>query len=143
MRLWSLHPKLLDAKGLVALWREALLAQKVLRGKTLGYRNHPQLDRFKAAIDPEAAIGAYLRAVFAESQRRGYSFSGDKIAGRKRAGKIAVTRGQVDYEWLHLRRKLKLRSPETLRGLRDIDVPEVHPLFRVKAGAVEEWERKI
>ena len=28
MRLWTLHPKYLDAKGLVALWREALLAQK-------------------------------------------------------------------------------------------------------------------
>jgi hypothetical protein len=29
-RIWSLHPKYLDARGLVALWREGLLAQAVL-----------------------------------------------------------------------------------------------------------------
>lgn len=32
MRLWSLHPSYLDAVGLVALWREGLLARKVLQG---------------------------------------------------------------------------------------------------------------
>ena len=142
MRLWSIHPKHLDAKGLVALWREALLAQKVLSGRTRGYRNHPQLDRFKAASDPAGAIGAYLRAVFAESRRRGYAFSEGKIASRKRAGKIAVTRGQVEYEWLHLRRKLKLRDPERLRGLRKLAFPEVHPAFRLREGCVEDWERE-
>jgi len=31
MRLWTIHPKYLDRQGLLALWREALLAQKVLR----------------------------------------------------------------------------------------------------------------
>ena len=36
MRLWSLHPRYLDAKGLVALWREGLLAQAVLKGQTKG-----------------------------------------------------------------------------------------------------------
>lgn len=46
MRIWSVHPSLLDAKGLVACWRETLLAQKVLQGLTKGYKNHPQLDRF-------------------------------------------------------------------------------------------------
>lgn len=43
MRLWSLHPSLLDRAALIAGWREALLAQKVLRGQTTGYRHHPQL----------------------------------------------------------------------------------------------------
>ena len=38
MRLWSIHPKYLGTKGLVALWREALLAQKVLQGNTKGYK---------------------------------------------------------------------------------------------------------
>jgi hypothetical protein len=33
MRIWSLHPKYLDSKGLVALWRESLLAKNVLRDK--------------------------------------------------------------------------------------------------------------
>ncbi|HKX52383.1 MAG TPA: pyrimidine dimer DNA glycosylase/endonuclease V [Nitrosospira sp.] len=37
MRLWTLHPRYLDTKGLVAAWREALLAQKVLSGLTSGY----------------------------------------------------------------------------------------------------------
>ncbi len=38
MRLWSIHPKYLDVKGFVGLWREALLAQRVLRGETNVYR---------------------------------------------------------------------------------------------------------
>lgn len=37
MRLWSIHPRYLDTKGLVALWRETLLlAQAVLFGNTKG-----------------------------------------------------------------------------------------------------------
>ena len=56
MRLWSIHPRSLDARGLVALWREGLLARKVLRGRTRGYRHHPQLQRFRDLRDPVAAI---------------------------------------------------------------------------------------
>ena len=52
MRLWSIHPKYLDTKGLLAVWREALLAKKVLENKTKGYKNHPQLERFKQQNDP-------------------------------------------------------------------------------------------
>jgi Pyrimidine dimer DNA glycosylase (EC 3.2.2.17)/DNA-(apurinic or apyrimidinic site) lyase (EC 4.2.99.18) len=52
MRLWSIHPKYLDVQGLLGLWREGLLAQKVLLGETKGYRNHPQLIRFKRTSDP-------------------------------------------------------------------------------------------
>jgi hypothetical protein len=55
MRIWSLHPTLLDTKGLVALWREALLAKHVLSGSTIGYQNHPQLKRFKSSPNPHAA----------------------------------------------------------------------------------------
>ena len=32
MRLWSLSPRYLDVKGLVAVWREGLLADAVLLG---------------------------------------------------------------------------------------------------------------
>jgi Pyrimidine dimer DNA glycosylase (EC 3.2.2.17)/DNA-(apurinic or apyrimidinic site) lyase (EC 4.2.99.18) len=60
MRLWSLHPKYLDKLGLLGLWRESLLAQKVLLGKTKGYKNHPQLIRFKKTEDPILYIGTYL-----------------------------------------------------------------------------------
>ena len=79
MRLWSIHPTYLDSRGLVALWREALLAQAVLRGLTAGYRAHPQLERFKRARDPVAAVGAYLRTVHDEAAVRGNRFDSSKI----------------------------------------------------------------
>lgn len=75
MRIWSVHPSLLDAKGLVACWRETLLAQKVLQGLTQGYKNHPQLDRFKASPDPLVAVCAYLHGLADEAERRGYNFN--------------------------------------------------------------------
>ena len=141
MRLWSLHPKYLDPQGLVALWRETLLAQAVLRGETRGYRNHPQLERFKHHPAPLAAISLYLKAVHAEAQARGYSFDKSKIRPARKPATLAVTSGQMAYEWAHLMAKLKVRSP-TLHLLRQaIEVPEAHPLFNVRAGEVESWER--
>ena len=131
----------LDAQGLVALWREGLLAQKVLRGRTRGYRNHPQLDRFKAQPDPVASIARYLRAVQEEATRRGYRFTKSKIARRKVARAMQETRGQLDYEWAHLRRKLKRRAPGQYRRVAGIRRPEPHPLFRLRRGPVRDWER--
>lgn len=143
MRLWSLHPSLLDAQGLVALWREGLLAQKVLLGQTKGYRFHPQLDRFRSAKNPVAAIGAYLWAVADEAQARGYHFDASKIAmRRRRIGSIAVTRGQLEFEREHLRRKLRVRSPSRVRLLKSAAL-KPHPLLRVVPGAVEPWERPV
>src|SRR5512144_979866 len=106
MRLWSLHPRYLDPKGLVALWREGLLAQAVLRGRTRGYRHHPQLARFLASPSPRRHIAAYLRQVHAEASRRGYRFDAAKIGRGGRVAPLPVTRGQLDYEWRHLARKL-------------------------------------
>ncbi|MGE5624408.1 MAG: pyrimidine dimer DNA glycosylase/endonuclease V [Bacillota bacterium] len=142
MRLWSLHPMYLDAKGLVALWREALLAQAVLSGKTKGYRNHPQLIRFKEHRNPKAAIATYLREVQAEATRRGYSFDARKIGrGKVRAKSIKVTRGQLEYEWKHLRRKLKVRDPAALQNLPSLNFAESHALFGVIDGGMQEWEK--
>ena len=138
MRLWSLHPRHLDAKGLVALWREALLAQKVLAGLTRGYRNHPQLDRFKQQADPLAAIASYLGEVQREAARRGYRFDADKIAPHGKAGRIPVSDGQIAYELQHLKNKLAMRDPAALDRLPV--QPDVHPLFRVVTGGVEDWE---
>jgi hypothetical protein len=140
MRLWTLHPKYLDAKGLVALWREGLLAQAVLLGQTRGYTNHPQLNRFKATPDPVAALASYLEVVQAEATRRGYRFDASKIAPARQAGKIATARGQLDYEWTHLQAKLRARAPEVLATLKDIERPAQHPLFRIVAGGVADWE---
>lgn len=120
MRLWSLHPKYLDSKGLVALWREALLAQAVLRGETKGYRNHPQLQRFRMQLSPRACIAEYLRAVHAESLERGYRFDERRIAHPGTSARLSVTGGQLDFEWRHLLAKLEARAPvwraECLRG---------------------------
>lgn len=140
MRLWSLHPSHLDSRGLVALWREALLAQKVLRGLTRGYKHHPQLARFRAQPKPVAAIASYLAAVAAEASRRGYRFDARKIAAGRMRGKIAVTRGQLAYERGHLLRKLKVRSPKDHAVQRNAKL-KIHPLFRAAAGGVADWER--
>jgi len=140
MRLWSLHPQYLDAKGLVALWREGLLAQAVLAGKTKGYKHHPQLKRFQESASPRKHIAAYLRLVHAEAVRRGYNFDARKI-GRGTATKaLRVTRGQLSYEWAHLTRKLKKRAPAWRTQFAGIKTPKAHPLFKVVRGSVAEWE---
>jgi hypothetical protein len=141
MRLWSIHPRYLDAAGLVALWREALLAQAVLRGATRGYRHHPQLQRFQAMPAPEASIAEYLRAVHEEATRRGYSFAAEKIGAARDPSPITVTSGQLDYEWTHLLAKLKARSPETWERMREVVSPDAHPLLRVVSGPIAAWER--
>ncbi|MDP3542616.1 MAG: pyrimidine dimer DNA glycosylase/endonuclease V [Elusimicrobiota bacterium] len=126
MRLWSLRPSYLDARGLTALWREGLLAQKVLRGLTRGYRHHPQLARFREQPKPVAAIASYLEAVSQEAVRRGYHFDARKIAQGRTKSKLPLTRGQLAFERGHLPRKLKFRP---------------HPLFRLTPGSVAAWER--
>ncbi|MEN9575286.1 MAG: hypothetical protein RL514_3141 [Verrucomicrobiota bacterium] len=141
MRLWTLHPRYLDAKGLVAAWREALLAQKVLAGGTKGYRHHPQLVRFQAQADPLAAIATFLRGLAAEATERGYRFDATKIARRLFTGNIAETDGQLSYEWNHLQAKLRTRAPEVAHQHRSVTTPEPHPLFRIVPGKVRDWER--
>ncbi|MGD8814544.1 MAG: pyrimidine dimer DNA glycosylase/endonuclease V [Anaerolineales bacterium] len=141
MRIWTLHPRYLDSKGLVALWREALLARAVLRGETRGYRNHPQLIRFHAQSDPLAAIESYLAAVFEESLHRGYHFDATKLSLLRSSEKIPETIGQLLFEWSHLLRKLTTRDPARGKQLQDIDIPDAHPLFHMIEGTVREWER--
>lgn len=145
MRLWSLHPRYLDARGLVALWREALLAQAVLRGRTKGYRHHPQLDRFRHCASPGGVVAQYLRDVHAEATSRGYAFEARKIGRAPReivSRPLTVTRGQLMFEWRHLMAKLARRDPARRRRLAGITRPEPHPSFRVIAGGVEAWERR-
>lgn len=141
MRLWTLHPRYLDAKGLVAAWREALLAQKVLAGGTKGYRHHPQLVRFQAQSEPLAAIATFLRALAAEATERGYHFDTTKIARRRFAGRITETEGQLRYEWSHLQAKLRTRAPDVAREHQSVTTPAPHPLFRIVPGGVSDWER--
>ena len=141
MRLWSVHPKYLDAQGLVALWREALLARAVLRGQTRGYRRHPQLERFRTHARGRSAICVYLAGVHAEAHSRGYAFDRAKVGPVRFIEPLPCSTGQLDYEWQHLLRKLSVRSPSRYRRLRRLSAPECHPLFRCSPGGVEPWER--
>lgn len=140
MRLWSLHPRYLDAKGLVALWREALLAQAVLAGLTRGYRHHPQLARFRDSAAPEDYIAAYLFAVREEALARGYRFDAGRIRAGGRVKRLTVSSGQLEYEWMHLKNKLARRSPSRLEELETLVRPQPHPLFRVVPGPIADWE---
>lgn len=141
MRIWTLHPKYLDPQGLVALWREALLARAVLRDETRGYTHHPQLERFKAHASPRLAINAYLAAIHSEATSRGYAFDRTKIGPVRLVAPISASYGQIDYEWGHLLQKLAQRSPVLHARWRDLATPACHPLFHPCPGPVATWER--
>jgi hypothetical protein len=123
------------------LWREALLAQAVLRGDTKGYRKHPQLTRFRRQDDPRGAISAYLLGVYAESVERGYTFDLSRIDDPAAIICISETEGQLLWEWGHLRAKLRTRAPELWDSFADLEVPQPHPMFLITAGPIQEWER--
>ncbi|MEO5366134.1 MAG: pyrimidine dimer DNA glycosylase/endonuclease V [Magnetococcus sp. WYHC-3] len=141
MRLWTLHPHHLDPQGLVALWREALLAQKVLQGLTRGYTRHPQLLRFYEQEAPLAAMAAYLGEVQREAARRGYRFDAARIATPPGETTILATTGQLRFEWDHLLSKTALRNPRHHALLLSIAMPNPHPLFTLVAGGIASWER--
>jgi hypothetical protein len=141
MRIWTLHPKYLDPAGLTALWREALLARQVLLNRTRGYRNHPQLERFRALDRPVAAINSYLAVVQREATRRSYRFDRTKIGSTRSAVPVEATTGQLLFEWSHLEAKLERRNPRWLSSLGDTLPPEPHPLFRIVDGPIQGWER--
>ena len=163
MRIWSLHPSLLDRRALVACWRETLLAQKVLRGLTRGYTNHPQLIRFRAHPQPLEAVAAYLSGLADEADARGYSFNraligaGEDGAGENGADKaenpyasvalIPVALGQLEYELAFLQHKVAGRDPEWEHRLSERLAARgelaacAHPLFEVVPGAIEPWEK--
>jgi hypothetical protein len=143
MRIWTLHPKYLDTKGLLAAWREGLLAKKVLEGNTKGYRNHPQLERFKKSENRINMINRYLSEIFMESRRRQFNFDASKyeFSGICDNSKIDVTRGQVIYEFELLKRKLEMRNMEKFSEIRDVQDIEVNAIFNIIQGGIEPWEK--
>jgi len=140
VRLWTLHPRYLDPQGLVALWREALLAQRVLAGGTRGYRHHPQLARFQASRRPLAAIGAYLEGVRREACARGYAFDDTLILEHGARTTLRASLGQIRFERRHLAGKLAARHPASLARLARGPLA-AHPMFRIVPGGVADWER--
>lgn len=141
MRLWTVHPRYLDSKGLVAVWREGLLAQKVLLGRTRGYRHHPQLERFRAHPDSVAMISSYLEALHDEARDRCFRFDASKIETAPPCAPVEETRGQLLFEWRHLLGKLAVRSPSLHQEFQLIEMPEPHPLFSIVSGPMQTWEK--
>lgn len=141
MRLWSLHPRHLDARGLVARWREGLLARAVLRGATRGYRRHPQRERFSARWDPVAVVDCDASRVVGESRQRGYAFDASKITYSKWLhGSVPFTAGQIEHEWAHLLGKRKARDPFRWRAPRRRQ-PTHDGCLHVVPGPIADWER--
>lgn len=142
MRLWSVHPKYLDCKGLVALWRESLLAKKVLLGKTQAFKKHPQLERFKKHSNSISAINAYLYQVYEQGLKCGYGFKKEKVTIPVKTIKpIKVTKNQILFEFNHLKKKLKTRDSEKYRQLLKVKEIEPHPIFKIVEGEIEGWEK--
>jgi hypothetical protein len=146
LRLWSLNPTYLDQKGLGAVWREALLAQKVLLGKTKGWKNHPQLIRFKKNLEPINSIGYYLTKIFEEGCERGYNYNKSKIfCSVGKIDKINISKGQIIYEFKILKERVKKRDYmkflELVKYEKKEICPKPHPLFSIIDGEVEPWEK--
>lgn len=141
MRLWSIHPKYLDRMGLLAVWREGLLAKKVLEGKTVGYKNHPQLLRFKNTKNPLHSINTYLCYVENEASNRKYKFDKNKIGKQNKKICINVTKGQLEYELKHLKNKLETRDKTKYLELQKIKKTETHPIFKIIKGKIAEFEK--
>lgn len=129
MRLWNIHPKYLDPIGLIALWREALLAQAVLNGKTKGYKNHPQLIPFKAHPYPKKAIATYLEHIYRESTKRGYNFNKNRINKGRTKQTIRTTNKALRNEFIWLLNKLARRSRKKYLEIRRTRLIDPHPLF--------------
>ncbi|HOK41630.1 MAG TPA: pyrimidine dimer DNA glycosylase/endonuclease V [bacterium] len=141
MRLWSITPDYLDVKGLLALWREALLAKAVLENKTIGYKNHPQLIRFKNYENPLKAINAFLTYVYLNSKARGYNFDKSKIKIIQLTKIIKVSKKQVEYEFWLLQNKLVRRDKNKYLENKKIQRIKVNPIFKIVNGEIEEWEK--
>ena len=144
MRLWSIHPKYLDAKGLIAVWREGLLAKKVLEGKTKGYKNHPQLIRFINSENALESINQYLYGIYEESTIRKYNFDKSKLytINSKRV-KLTVNSKQIEYEFELLKSKLKKRDLSKYNEIINTPVIELHSIFMRITGDIENWEKII
>ncbi|KAL0486768.1 hypothetical protein AKO1_012120 [Acrasis kona] len=167
MRLWSIHPRYLDSRGLVASWREGLLAQKVLTGTTKGYKDHPQLIRFlefktdnlnqytdqKDITASLVAIGAWLKIIQEEATDRGFKFNSNLIVCKTdllSQDRIPITQGQLQYEFGWLLFKLSQRDPvkynlnliENIKQDEEYVNLKIHPCFvAIEGKHMEAWER--
>lgn len=138
-----MHPRYFDRQALTACWREGLLAQAVITEPGRGYSHHPQLQRFRQSEEPHAAIGDYLSAIVDEADARGYNFAREKIRATGAHERLQVNDAQLAYEWGHLLRKLRQRSPDVCELWRSVALPDPHPSFIVVEGPIAAWEKVV
>jgi Pyrimidine dimer DNA glycosylase len=145
MRLWTIDPIYLDTKGLVAAWREGLLAKKVLEGKTSGYKNHPQLVRFFERDDPIVMITKYLNEIYKEAKKRRFKFNYSKISNVivNTNEMISTSNKQIEYEFELLKSKLEKRDLKKLNEIKDEVIIKINRTFKRRIGTIENWERVI
>lgn len=142
MRLWSIHPKYLDKHGLISLWREALLVQKILTGEVNAYNGNAQVERFRNYDNPVKAIGSYLSYIAVEGSKRGYKLSHEKILYPGFEQDLTpVSNGQLIFEMQHLRNKLKIRDKAKCAEIKKISAIEANPLFDLTLGGIMDWEK--
>lgn len=113
--------------------------KNVLEGKTIGYKNHPQLIRFKNSENSVQVINQYLLAVYEESLTHGYHFNKAKFNIYFHPQTLTVTQGQIEYEMQHLLKKLKPRDFTKYNKLINQKNIEPHPIFKIIDGEIEEW----
>lgn len=133
MCLWSIHPKYLDKLGLIALWREGLLAQKALSVPSTQYIRHSELERFKNNENPLKAIGSYLCYVAAEGAKRGYNFTHERIVYPNFDDYLIIINDDtLNLEVKNLKNKLKLRDKTKFKELTEMSKIESNPAFYLK-----------
>ena len=115
----------------------------MLTGLTKGYKNHPQLDRFYAHENALEAVNAYLAGVYKEACARGYKFDAAKVGefDERNLAKIAVSRGQIEYEFAFLQEKLKSRDIKAYERNLSVKNIEIASIFREVDGGIEPWEK--
>ncbi len=122
-----------------------MLAQKILmgvkKGESARYLNHPQMERFKKHKNPLGALATYLFYVWKEDVWGAYGFDKDRIKGVLIEERMEVTSGQLEYEFKHLKKKLKIRDAEKYKELLTIKEIEANPFLVVKKGPVASWEK--
>jgi hypothetical protein len=82
-----------------------------------------------------------LYFIYLEGERRGYNFKLEKIVRYDLSlPKLPVKRGQLEYEFQHLLKKLRWRDPDRYELLKNEKNIQPHPIFFVIEGGIESWE---
>jgi len=134
MRLWSLHPSLLDRIGLVALWREALRAQKVLVGATQKAIAITRSSNDFESGKPVRTIANYLWSIADEAEERGYHF--DSMS-RKLRWRVERLPSRSPGDSLPGSSSSSNRNCAAGTQMR----VKANPTFKVVEGPIEPWER--